>query len=162
MAFLITFFNSQPIKPYGGPVTKLLPCNSLSGCFHQPISWRNMKLILSYSINSQKALELPPWKTYLISVMCHHYCWSQAFDNSTSPFLMIWQASDMSPIDTAFFFNTLFFACLHRNLLGWKNISIISFPLDKWYILKPTAALRLYQLRCTQKRLGFLLLQLSK
>lgn len=28
MAFLITFFNSQPIKPVG-LVTKLLPCNSL-------------------------------------------------------------------------------------------------------------------------------------
>lgn len=53
-------FQFPASKAYMGLVTKLLPCNSLSGSFHQPVSPRNMKQILSYSINSQKALNLPP------------------------------------------------------------------------------------------------------
>lgn len=91
-----------------------------------------MKLILSPSINSQKALELPPWKTYLISVMCHHYCWSQSFDKRVSPFLMIWQTSDTSPIDTTVLIH--FSLRVYTKLLGWKNLSIRFVSLNRWYI----------------------------
>lgn len=41
--------------------------------FHQAIWWRNMKPILSRFINSQRAPRVPPWKTYRIPTMCHHY-----------------------------------------------------------------------------------------
>lgn len=59
---------------------------------------------------------------------------------------MIWQASDMSPIDTAFLIH--FSLLVYTKLPRWKNISTISFSLNKWYIIKPTAAFQLHQ-SCT-------------